>query len=139
VAGFFGAIMAGRFAIGLVAVRLGNRVLVRYGILTALVGAGLFALRGMPELVALAGLVLLGLGCAPIYPSLMHEATRRFDAGTARRVIGRQVAFAYLGSALGPAALGLLGGWLGLWTIMPAVCLALLALLWMTALLDRVT
>jgi fucose permease len=139
VAGFFGAIMAGRFAIGLVAVRLGNRVLVRYGILTALVGAGLFALRGMPELVALAGLVLLGLGCAPIYPSLMHEATRRVDAGTARRVIGRQVAFAYLGSALGPAALGLLGGWLGLWTIMPAVCLALLALLWMTAWLDRVT
>lgn len=139
VAGFFGAIMAGRFAIGVVAVRVGNRALVRAGILTALCGAALFALRGMPELVALAGLVLLGLGCAPIYPSLMHEATRRFDADTARRVIGRQVAFAYVGCALGPAALGLLGGQLGLWAVMPAVCLALLALLWMTARLDRVT
>lgn len=139
VAGFFGSIMAGRFAIGLVAVRLGNRALVRAGILTALVGAALFALRGVPAQVALVGLVLLGLGCAPIYPSLMHEATRRFDAATARRVIGRQVAFAYIGCATGPAALGLLGAWLGLWAIMPAVCLALLALLWMTTRLDRVT
>jgi fucose permease len=139
VAGFFGAIMAGRFAIGLVAVRLGNRALVRAGILTALVGAALVAVRGVPNGVALLGLVLLGLGCAPIYPSLMHEATRRFDADTARRVIGRQVAFAYVGCALGPAALGLLGSYLGLWAIMPAVCLALLGLLWMTSRLDRVT
>ena len=139
VAGFFGAIMAGRFAIGLVAVRLGNRALVRAGILIAFVGASLVAIRGVPGAVALVGLVLLGLGCAPIYPSLMHEATRRFDADTARRVIGRQVAFAYVGCALGPAALGLLGAQLGLWAIMPAVCLALLALLWMTARLDRVT
>lgn len=139
VAGFFGAIMAGRFAIGLVAVRLGNRALVRAGILTALVGASLVAIRGVPNGVALVGLVLLGLGCAPIYPSLMHEATRRFDADTARRVIGRQVAFAYVGCALGPAALGLLGAHLGLWAIMPAVCLGLLVLLWMTSQLDRVT
>jgi fucose permease len=139
VAGFFGAIMAGRFAIGLVAVRLGNRALVRAGILIALVGAALFAVRDVPAGMALLGLVLLGLGCAPIYPSLMHEATRRFDPETARRVIGRQVAFAYIGCALGPAALGLLGAWLGLWVIMPTVCLALLALLWMTARLDRVT
>lgn len=139
VAGFFGSIMAGRFAVGLVALRLGNRVLVRAGIVTALVGAALFALPGLADLAARAGLVLLGLGCAPIYPSLMHEATRRFDADTARRVIGRQVAFAYVGCALGPAALGLLGAWLGLWAIMPAVCLSLLLLLWMTMRLDRVT
>ncbi len=139
VAGFFGSIMAGRFAVGLVAVRWGNRALVRAGIGTALVGAALFAMPGLDDLAARTGLVLLGLGCAPIYPSLMHEATRRFDADTARRVIGRQVAFAYVGCALGPAALGLLGAWLGLWAIMPAVCLALLVLLWMTARLDQVT
>ena len=139
VAGYFGAIMAGRFAIGLVAVRLGNRALVRAGILTALAGAALVALRGVPNGVALVGLMLLGLGCAPIYPSLMHEATRRFDADTARRVIGRQVAFSYVGCALGPAALGLLAAGLGLWAVMPAVCLALLVLLAMTSRLDRVT
>lgn len=139
VACYFGAIMLGRFAIGLVADRLGNRVLVRAGLVTALVGAVLFGIGGLPDMLSLPGLVLLGLGCAPIYPSLMHEATRRFDPDTARRVIGRQVAFSYVGCALGPAALGLLGAAVGLWAIMPAISLALLLMLWMTARLDRVT
>lgn len=139
VAGFFGAIMVGRFAIGLVANRLGNRLLVRTGIGLAILGAVLFALPFLPDLFNLAGLVLLGLGCAPIYPALMHEATKRFDAATARTVIGRQVAFAYIGCALGPAALGLLGAHLGLWAVMPAICLALLLLAWMNWRLDRVT
>ena len=139
VAGFFGAIMVGRFAVGLFANRLGNRLLVRLGILTASAGAVLFAMPMLPNMVNLSGLMLLGLGCAPIYPSLMHEATNRFDADTARSVIGRQVAFAYVGCALGPAALGLLGAHLGLWTITPAICLVLLLLLYMNWKLDQVT
>ena len=136
---FFGAIMAGRFAIGMVAARLGNRVLVRLGLVTAMLGALLFALPDVTQTVSLAGLVLLGLGGAPIYPSLMHETTRRFDADTARTVVGRQVAFAALGSAIGPAALGVLGAQLGLGAIMPAVLLALCVLLALTWRLDRVT
>ncbi len=139
VAGFFGAIMLGRFLVGLVAHLLGNRLLVRAGIVLAMVGAVVFAIPALPDLFHLAGLVLLGLGCAPIYPSLMHEATKRFDPATARTVIGRQVAFAYLGCALGPAGLGLLGGYLGLWAVMPAIVLALLLLGWMNWRLDRVT
>lgn len=136
---FFGSIMLGRFAIGLIAARVGNRALVRHGITLAAVGAVLFSLPWFPEVLSLPALILLGLGCAPIYPSLMHEATRRFDADLARRVIGRQVAFAYLGCATGPAALGLLGAWWGLWTIMPAIALALALLLFMVRRLDRVT
>ena len=139
VAGFFGAIMAGRFAIGLIANRLGSRLLVRLGIMGALAGAVLFSIPTLPNLVNLCGLMLLGLGCAPIYPSLMHEATNRFDPDTARTVIGRQVAFAYVGCALGPAALGLLGAFVGLWAIMPAICLVLLLLLYMNWKLDQVT
>lgn len=139
VSGFYGAIMGGRFAIGLVSARLGNRRLVRLGVLVAMAGALLFAWPGLPPLLSLAGLVLLGLGCAPIYPSLMHETTRRFDAATARRVVGRQVAFGSGGGALGPAALGLVGAQLGLGAIMPAVLLALALLLALSAWLDRVT
>lgn len=139
VAGFFGAIMAGRFAIGLIANRLGSRLLVRLGIMGAMAGAVLFAMPLLPAMVNLSGLMLLGLGCAPIYPSLMHEATNRFDPDTTRTVIGRQVAFAYVGCALGPALLGLLGAHLGLWAIMPAICLVLLLLLYMNWKLDQVT
>ena len=139
VACFFGAIMAGRFAVGLVAVRFGNRALVRMGLALALMGAGLFSADRLPDAVALAGLVMLGLGCAPVYPSLMHETTRRFDADTARKVVGRQVAFAYVGAALGPAGLGLLGAALGLGAILPAVMVALALLLLLSWRLDRVT
>ena len=136
---FFGAIMVGRFAVGVIAGQLGNRRLVRRGLLVALVGATLFSLDALPGALSLAGLVLLGLGCAPVYPSLMHETTRRFDADTARAVVSRQVGFAYLGAALGPAALGLLGAGLGLGTIMPAVMLALVLLYLLNGWLDRVS
>jgi fucose permease len=136
---FFGAIMGGRFATGLVAAWLGNRRLVRLGLGCALVGALVFAIPGLPAPIALAGLVLLGAGCAPVYPGLMHETTRRFDAATARRVVGRQVAFAYIGGAIGPATLGLLGAQWGLVAIMPVVVLAIALLLAMVWQLDRVT
>ena len=135
---FFGAIMGGRFAVGLVAGRLGNRRLVRLGLLVALAGAAVFSISGLPAPLSLLGLVLLGLGCAPVYPGLMHETTRRFDPATARKVVGRQVAFAYVGGAMGPATLGLLGAQWGLAAIMPVVGLALLLLL-LTGRLDRVT
>jgi fucose permease len=139
VACFFGAITGGRFAIGLVSARLGNRRLVRLGLWTAIVGAGIFAIPGLPAFVSLAGLVLLGLGGAPIYPSLMHETTVRFAPVVARKVVGRQVAFAALGAAVGPACLGLLGAQVGLGAIMPAILLALALLLVLSAWLDRVT
>ena len=105
----------------------------------AMLGAALFSTPGLAPGLTLAGLVLLGLGAAPIYPSLMHETTRRFDADTARRVVGRQVAFAYIGAAIGPAALGLLGAHLGLGAIMPAVLLAWGLLAMMVWRLDQVT
>lgn len=139
VAMFFGAIMLGRIGVGFISVRVGNRRLVRAGLATVGLGCVLFGAGGLPPWVAAAGLLLMGLGCAPIYPSLMHETTRRFDADTARRVVGRQVAFAALGASLCPAALGLIGAWLGLGWIAPCILasIGLLALLsWQ---LDRVT
>lgn len=136
---FFGSIMGGRFAVGLISARLGNRRLVRLGLGTAIAGAVLFATPGLPMPVALAGMVLLGLGCAPIYPSLMHETSQRFAPELARRVVGRQVAFAAGGAALGPAALGLLAAAAGLSIVMPAILLMLGVLLGLTVWLDRIT
>ena len=139
VAFFFGSIMVGRFAVGLVAVRLGNRKLVRYGLLAATAGAVLFSLDGLSAPMSLGGLILMGLGCAPVYPSLMHETTRRFDPVTARTVVGRQVAFAYVGASLGPAGLGLLGATFGLASIMPTIVVGLVLLSLLNGWLDRVT
>ena len=136
---FFGAIMLGRFATGLLTLRLGNRQLVRLGIAVASVGAALFSSNALPAPLTLVGLVLLGLGCAPIYPCLMHETARRFEPVTAAKVISRQVGFAYVGAAIVPAALGYLATAAGLGAIMPAVLTALLILLLLSEALNRIT
>lgn len=139
VSGFYGAIMVGRFATGLIAERFGNRLLVRFGIIIALIGAFFFAIPELPPALSLIGLILLGLGCAPIYPSLMHETPRRFSPDIARSVVGRQVAFAYLGGAIMPAAFGLLAAHVGLIAVMPGVIVAIVLLLLGSEILNRMT
>ena len=136
---YFGAITVGRFGVGLVANRLGNRKLVQLGICIAALGAALFAAHGWVGDASLAGLVLMGLGCAPIFPSLMHETARRFPDEVARAVIGRQMMFSYAGGSFIPAAFGLLATWVGLGAVMPVVVVLLIVLLFVTSCLDRLT
>jgi len=133
---YFGSITAGRFGIGLVANRLGNRRLIRLGILVAISGALMFAL---PTALSPFGLILMGLGCAPIYPSMMHETARRFPADRVTGVIARQVGFSYIGAAAVPAACGLLAAYAGLVAVMPVVLLLLLALWASTEKLNQLT
>ena len=136
---FFGAITVGRFGVGLVANRLGNRRLIRLGILVAILGAVVFAVPALPAPLSLAGLVLMGLGCAPIYPSMMHETARRFPPELSAKVIGRQVGLSYVGGAGVPAACGLLAAYAGLALVMPALVVVLLGLLLVTERLNRLT
>lgn len=105
VAGYYGAITAGRLAVGLVAERWSNRTLVAAGAALALLGAIGFAVPGSAALAA-AALVCLGLGFAPVYPGLMHEVPRRFAPDAVQTVIGRQSGAACLGAASLPAATG---------------------------------
>ena len=136
---YFGSITAGRFAIGLVANRLGNRRLVRLGSAVAMAGALLFAWPSLWGAVSPLGLVLMGLGCAPIFPSMMHETARRFAPQAVPALIGRQMTCAYLGGSVVPAAFGVLAGWAGLATVMPVVVALFMALLLASTVLDRLT
>jgi len=136
---YFGSITAGRFGVGLIANRLGNRRLVRLGIAVATAGALVFALPAVFGSLASLGLVLMGLGCAPIFPSLMHETARRFPDNVARTVIGRQMSFAYAGGSVIPAAFGLLATWAGLEAVMPVVVLILVTLMALSIALDRIS
>lgn len=107
VAAFFGAITAGRVAVGFVAERWGNRRLVNTGALVALAGiAGFIFAPGA----GLAGgaLAVAGLGLAPIYPGLMHEVGRRFAPEAVQTVVGRQSGGGAIGAAVMPALAGAL-------------------------------
>ncbi len=105
VAGFFGALTAGRIAVGFVAEKWGNRQLVSAGAWTAAVGLTVFALVPGP-VAAVASLIVAGAGLAPIYPALMHEVPRRFAPAAVQTVIGRQSGGAAFGAAIVPAVAG---------------------------------
>ena len=73
------------------------------------------------------GLVLVGLGCAPVYPAIIHATPQNFGAENSQGIIGMQMASAYVGSTLMPPLFGLIANRAGLgW--MP-LFLALLILL----------
>ena len=101
-----------------------------------LIGLGVLALLvpGVPEPVPLAGLVVIGLGCAPVYPALIHETPLNFGAGVSQAVIGIQMAGAYVGATVTPPLFGLIAehagmGWYPVWL--------LLIFLLMTVMLER--
>ena len=107
VALYYGSIMVGRFLSGFVAVRLGNRGLIRLGLVV--VSGGLFMMYVAQDIVFLRlGMILMGLGLAPLYPAMMHETPRRFKEDLATRLIGYQVGIAYGGGMIITAGLGFL-------------------------------
>ena len=67
-------------------------------------GASYFT--GMGNTLALAGLIVFGLGCAPVYPSIIHATPRQFGAENSQAIIGIQMASAYTGSTLMPPLFG---------------------------------
>jgi fucose permease len=135
---FFGAMMVGRFAIGAFSESVGNRRLVRLGIVAAMVGAALFQACGATAWGA-AGLAVMGLGSAPLFPGLMHETMVRFSAAWAQRMVARQMTGAYLAGALMPLAYALLVDRLGVRAIIPTAIALQLLLLLCTVALDRAT
>lgn len=92
---FFGFITAGRFFTGIIAKKSSCSTLMRMGMLLLVAGA-LMLLFGSPFM-ALVSVPIMGLGCAPMYPCMMHTTGDRFDAVKVERVIGFQVGTAYLG------------------------------------------
>ena len=77
---------------------------------------------------ALAGLLLFGLGCAPVYPSIIHATPANFGAENSQAIIGVQMASAYVGTTFMPPLFGLLANSISL-RLFPLFLAALLALL----------
>lgn len=102
---YYGGITIGRFITGFITMKLSNRALIRLGQLTLLLGALLLVLP-LPGVFPLAGFILIGLGCAPIYPCMLHETPVRFGKENSQAIMGYQMAFAYTGSTFLPPLLG---------------------------------
>jgi fucose permease len=109
---YFG-ITIGRFINGFVTSKLSNNALIRGG--QIIIGLGAILLLGFSNsYISLIGFILIGTGCAPIFPSMLHETPVRFGKNNSSRLMGLQMAFAYIGTTFIPPILGLLFGVIGI-------------------------
>jgi len=112
----------GRAISGFVTMKLNDRQMIRLG--CVIIAAGLIiALLPLGEPAIFLGLLLIGLGCAPIYPSIIHSTPTLFGADRSQAIIGVQMAAAYTGSLVMSPLFGVLADF-----ISPALFLPYLAL-----------
>ena len=98
---FFIGITVGRALNGFLAMKRNDVQMVRMGQLVIACGVVIMFLP-LGAAVSLAGFVMIGLGCAPVYPCLIHATPAHFGADKSQAVIGIQMAFAYVGNTLMP-------------------------------------
>ena len=101
-------ITIGRFISGIFSEKLGDKLLIRLGLGIITLGGIMIALPGVPDVFPLIGLITVGFGCAPIYPSIIHSTPSSFGKENADVIIGIQMASAYIGSTFLPPVYGVL-------------------------------
>lgn len=111
---FYLGITAGRFLCGFITLKLSDQAMVRLGQGIAFGGILLLMLPFGQSLTGI-GLVMVGIGCAPVYPALLHETPVNFGADKSQAIMGMQMACAYVGTMAMPPLFGLLSGMTGIW------------------------
>lgn len=104
---FFIGITVGRAISGFITMKLNDKQMIYLGQVIILIGIILMCLP-LGHQVALVGLVTIGLGCAPIYPCIIHSTPNTFGADKSQAIIGVQMASAYVGNLLMPPLFGLI-------------------------------
>lgn len=104
---FFIGITVGRAISGFITMKLNDKQMIYLGQGIILIGIILMCLP-FGHQIALIGLVTIGLGCAPIYPCIIHSTPNNFGADKSQAVIGVQMASAYVGNLLMPPLFGII-------------------------------
>lgn len=124
---FFLGITAGRALSGFLTMRLSDVQMVRLG--QGLIGGGIvIMLLPLGAAASLAGFVIIGLGCAPVYPCIIHSTPAHFGADKSQAIIGIQMACAYVGTCLMPPLFGLIANHISV-ALLPWYLIAILALM----------
>ena len=135
---FYVGITAGRAVSGFLTMRLSDEQMIRLGQTLILAGV-LVLLIPAGSVPALGGFILIGLGCAPVYPCIIHSTPAHFGPEKSQAVIGVQMAFAYVGTLAMPPLFGLIAGTAGVFWLPFYLLLILLLMVWMHERLVRVT
>lgn len=124
---FYLGITGGRAISGFITFLLNDSQMIRLG--QGIAALGLLLLLFAPvDALSLAGLVITGLGCAPIYPSIIHSTPAHFGTDKSQAVIGVQMASAYLGNVFMPPLFGLIARYTSI-ALFPVYLILLLILM----------
>ena len=124
---FFIGITVGRALNGFLTIKFNDTQLIRMGLAIICVGIVVMMLP-MGENISLAGLLLIGFGCAPVYPCVIHSTPEHFGAEKSQAIIGVQMACAYVGICLMPTLFGVIANHISV-ALMPVYLLAILLLM----------
>ena len=124
---FYIGITVGRAISGFITMKLNDTQMVRLGQSIIVLGIMAMVLPGS-NVLALAGLILIGLGCAPIYPCVIHSTPAHFGADKSQAIIGVQMAFAYIGILAMPPLFGVLASRLSV-ALLPCYLFAILVVM----------
>ncbi|MFT8349653.1 MFS transporter [Clostridium saccharoperbutylacetonicum] len=135
---FFIGITVGRALSGFITMKLNDFQMIRLG--QGIIAIGIIVmLLPMNENVSLVGLILIGLGCAPIYPCIIHSTPAHFGEDKSHAIIGVQMASAYVGTCLMPPIFGLIAGYINVALFPVYLLLILVIMIVMSELLTKKT
>ncbi len=123
---FYVGMMGGRFINGFLAERFSERALIRLGAGISVVGTAMLFIPLLP--VTAAGLLIIGLGFAPVYPCIIHSTPLLFGNDRSQSIIGIEMAAAYSGSCLMPPIFGVIAEYVNM-GLFPVFLLGFIALL----------
>ena len=124
---FYIGLTVGRAINGFLAIRFGDRFLIRLGLGIIFAGIMLVFIQ-YHAMFAYVGFVVIGLGCAPVYPCIIHMTPDLFGKDKSQAIIGVQIAFAYTGFCTVPPLFGLIANHVSI-TLLPVYLLVLLVLI----------
>lgn len=126
---FYIGITVGRALSGFITMKLNDTQMIRLGECIILLGCiALFLPLG--SIVSLGGFILIGLGCAPIYPSIIHSTPANFGADKSQAIIGVQMAAAYIGTTVMPPLFGIIANRISI-ALLPVYILLALVLMFL--------
>lgn len=102
---YYLGITVGRFITGFITFKFNNREIIRFGQILSLIGGVLFLLP-LHSMITLLGLLLIGLGFAPIFPSMLNDTPKLFGKEYSQTIIGYQISAAYGGATFIPVIMG---------------------------------
>lgn len=105
---FFLGITFGRFLSGFIADKAGDKLMIRVGTIMSITGTIFVILPVKSDILTLSGLIIIGFGCAPIYPAIIHATPFNFGRENSQAIIGIQMASAYVGTTLMPPLFGVI-------------------------------